>query len=163
MNRDLIERYAAGAEAPARAIVGLTAEDLDAFPVPGTWSIRQIIVHLMDSDLVGGDRMKRVAAEDNPTLLAYDENAFVARLGYDQMDAPLSCEVFCVNRMAVAHMLRRLPDAAFERAGMHTERGRETLGELVALYIEHLEHHLAFIRKKRELLGKPLTPPDPAE
>ena len=63
MDRSWIERYAAGANVPAEAIRGLTPTDLNAFPVPGTWSIQQIVIHLMDSDLIGSDRMKRVAAE----------------------------------------------------------------------------------------------------
>jgi hypothetical protein len=39
---------------------------------------------------------------------------------------------------------------------MHNERGRLTLGELVDLYVAHVNHHLGFIRHKRQLLGKPL-------
>ena len=41
-------------------------------------------MHLLDSDLVASDRMKRVIAEPNPTLLAYDENLWVKNLSYDQ-------------------------------------------------------------------------------
>jgi hypothetical protein len=47
-----------------------------AFPVPGTWSIQQIVLHMMDSDLIASDRMKRVIAEDRPTLIGYNETAF---------------------------------------------------------------------------------------
>jgi hypothetical protein len=157
MNRDLIEQYAAGAALPAQSIAGLARDQLNAFPVPGTWSIQQIIVHLMDSDLIGADRMKRVAAEDRPpTLIGYDESAFARGLFYDQLDPRLACEVFEKNRLLTAEILRRLPDAAFERTGEHNEHGRMTLGELVANYVDHLAHHLKFIRQKRALLGSPL-------
>jgi hypothetical protein len=99
VDRDVIERYAAGAAAPAKAIAGLSRDELNAFPVPGTWSIQQIVVHLMDSDLIGADRMKRVAAEDRPpTLIGYDESAFARGLFYDQLDPQLACEVFEKNR-----------------------------------------------------------------
>ena len=80
MDRSLIEQYEAGAGVPALAIRGLSVEDLDAHPVPGTWSLREIVVHLMDSDLVGSERMKRVIAMEEPSLLGYDESAF-ARAG----------------------------------------------------------------------------------
>jgi DinB superfamily len=157
MDRAMIERYAAGADVPAAAIRGLTRDEMNAFPMPGTWSIQQIVLHLMDSDLIGSDRMKRVIAEENPPLVAYDETAFAKRLGYDQQDAGLACEVFRLNRRMTADLLRRLPDAAFARAGNHSERGRETLAELVAGYAEHLDHHMKFLREKRRLLGKPLA------
>jgi hypothetical protein len=157
MNRDVIERYAAGAGSPAQAIAGLSREELNALPVPGTWSIQQIVVHLMDSDLIGSDRMKRVAAEERPpTLIGYDESAFARGLFYDQLDPRLACEVFEKNRLLTAEILRRLPDAAFDRTGDHNEHGRMTLAELVQNYADHLEHHLKFIRQKRQLLGKPL-------
>jgi len=157
MDRALIERYAAGAAVPAEAIRGLTPSELNAFPVPGTWSIQQIVVHLMDSDLIGSDRMKRVAAENvPPQLIGYDETAFAKNLPYEKLDPAQACEVFRLNRLLTAAVLRNLPDSAFTRHGMHSERGRETLADLVEGYVEHLEHHMKFIREKRKLLGKPL-------
>ena len=71
---------ASGGEKLRQAIKGLGREDLTAFPVPGTWSIQQIVIHLMDSDLIGTDRMKRIIAEENPTLVGYDQDKFVASL-----------------------------------------------------------------------------------
>ncbi len=157
MNRELIDRYAAGADVPANAIAGLTSADLLAFPVPETWSIQQIILHLMDSDLIASDRMKRVIAEEGPTLVGFDESAFASRLGYEHLSAQAAAGIFRANRLMTAEILRRLPDAAFERTGRHSERGTVTLRQLVTTMIEHLDHHLRFIREKRKLLGKPLA------
>ena len=156
MNRELIEKYAAGADVPAKAIAGLERADLLAFPVPGTWSIQQIILHLMDSDLIASDRMKRVAAEDQPTLVGYNETAFGNRLGYEHLSARDAAEIFRLNRLMTAEILRRLPPAAFQRTGQHSEQGKVTLEQLLTTYIEHVDHHLKFIREKRKLLGKPL-------
>jgi hypothetical protein len=157
MNRELIEQYAAGADVPAKAIAGLERADLLAFPVPGTWSIQQIILHLMDSDLIASDRMKRVAAEDGPTLVGYNETAFAERLAYEHVSAQDAAEIFRRNRLMTAELLRHLPPEAFARTGKHTERGDVTLGQLLATYVGHLDHHLRFIRDKRKLLGKPLA------
>jgi len=44
-----------------------------AVPVPGTWSLQQIAIHMMDSDLIASDRMKRIASMDKPLLCGYDE------------------------------------------------------------------------------------------
>jgi hypothetical protein len=156
MNRSLIDQYAAGADVPARAIMGLSAAELNAFPVPGTWSIQQIILHLMDSDLIASDRMKRVIAEESPSLVGYNETAFSRKLFYDQTDAAMACEVFRLNRLLTAAILKRLPDAAFTRTGNHSEHGSLSLADLVESYVEHLDHHMRFLREKRRLLGKPL-------
>src|SRR3954447_16361235 len=115
-----IDRFEAGADLPAQAIAGLSREELNAFPVPGMWSIQQVVLHLLDSDLVGADRMKRVIAEPNPTLLAYDENLWVKNLHYAELDPALACEMFRLNRRMLASLLRLLPDKAFDQMGNHT-------------------------------------------
>lgn len=155
MDRTLIDTYAAGANELAQSIAGLSREDLTAFPVPGTWSIQQIVIHMMDSDLIGADRMKRVAAEtEPPTLIGYDETAFSQNLSYHDLDPRKACQVFALNRELTAEVLRRLPDEAFQRRGHHNEHGEMTLAELVETYVGHWKHHEKYIRQKRQLLGK---------
>lgn len=156
MDMTLIEQYARGAGVPAEALKGLSREDLLATPVPGTWSIQQIIIHLMDSDLIASDRMKRVIAEENPPIIGYDEAAFSRKLCYEKQDAAVAAEIFRLNRQLTSVILRSLPEATFARVGTHNERGKVSLGDLVATYVAHLEHHMGFIRHKRQLLGKPL-------
>ena len=119
----------------------------------GTWSIQQIVLHLMDSDLIASDRMKRIIAEENPTIIGYNETAFATKLFYDKLDPFAAAEIFKRNREMTAAILRHLPAAAFGRVGTHNERGKVTLKEMVETYVQHLEHHLKFLRHKRQLLG----------
>jgi hypothetical protein len=152
----LIDEYERGADALSRGLEGLAKDDLLAYPVPGTWSIQEIAIHLMDSDLIGADRMKRTIAENRPSLLGYDENAFIKHLRYDLQDVRAAAEMFAANRRLFAVVLRAQPADAFDRVGIHSERGPETLEQQIGKYIKHLEHHLSFLHKKRGLLGKPL-------
>ncbi len=147
-----VERFAAGASVPRDAIAGLTPAQLTAFPAPGTWSIQQIVVHLADADAVAAYRMRRIIAEDQPRLDAYDENAFVARLHYQEADAALACEAFRVGRERMAEILRRVPPAAFARVGLHPEVGELPLGRLLRVYVHHLDHHMRFLREKRRMV-----------
>jgi DinB superfamily len=156
MNRLVIDEYIRGATVLHSAIKGLTSADFNAVPIPGTWSIRQIVLHLMDSDLIASDRMKRIIAEDNPTLIGFDESAFAANLFYNELDEQMAADIFCKNRQLTGEILRRLPDSAFERAGVHNQRGRIDLSEMLQMYVQHLDHHLKFLKHKRQLLGKPL-------
>jgi hypothetical protein len=154
MDRKVIEQYAQGAGVPAAGIQGLTPAELLAVPVPGTWSIQQIVLHLMDSDLIAADRMKRIMAEDNPTIIGYNETAFSQKLHYDKQDPFVAAEIFRQNRNLLAVILRQLPEEAFVRFGTHNERGKLTLGDMVVMYVWHLEHHMGFLRHKRQLLGR---------
>jgi hypothetical protein len=156
MDRSNIERYAKGATALGAAIAGLTKSELTAFPVPGTWSIQQIVFHMVDSELIASDRLKRIIAMENPLLIGYDETLFANRLFYNDLDPQAACAIVEQNRQLTAEIFRRLPDDAFARTGIHNERGKITLGEYLQSTCDHLDHHLKFVRKKRELLGKPL-------
>ena len=155
MDRSLIEKYAADASVPRRAIEGLSAADLNALPIPGTWSIQQIIVHLMDSDVIASDRMKRVVAMEKPLIAAYDETAFSQKLLYDRANVQMAADIFEKNRLMTADLLRALPDAVFQRTGLHTERGEITLEALVKMYAGHVDSHMTHLRKKRAMLNKP--------
>ncbi len=152
-HHDNVEKFAAGAVKLWKSVEGLSDAQLDAFPIPGTWSIRQIVIHTLDSDLVAADRMKRIAAMDVPLLMNYDENTYVRTLYHPGLSVRLACDIFEKNRELTAAMLRPLPAAAFERYGIHNLTGKRTLGELVVSYIDHLEHHLRFIERKRGMVG----------
>jgi hypothetical protein len=152
MNRTLIEEYASGATRPGQAIAGLSESQLNAVPVPGTWSIQQIVMHLMDSDLIGSDRMKRVIAEREPQLIGYDESAFARELHYDKLDAQIACRIFEMNRQLTAVILRNLPDETFQRIGVHNEAGPLTLAQLLQTFVNHLERHLMFLEQKRAMV-----------
>ncbi|MCH7685551.1 MAG: DinB family protein [Planctomycetes bacterium] len=64
----LIDDYATGPQKLRDAIAGMTPNEIDAVPVPGKWSTRQVVCHLADFEPVYADRMKHVIAEDQPTF-----------------------------------------------------------------------------------------------
>jgi hypothetical protein len=158
MDPKLIEHYAAGGEKLSLAIRGLTREDLLAVPAAdanvGRWSIHQVVVHLMDSELICADRLKRMIAEENPTLIGYNENKFVENLFYHDQPAEQAVQIVDLNRKLFANVLRRLPAAAFDRRGTHNERGVITVAGYLKSTNDHLDRHIDFIHKKRAHMGK---------
>jgi uncharacterized damage-inducible protein DinB len=153
---ELIEAYE---KAPAKlraAVAGLTRDELTARPGPGDWSILEVVVHIVDSDAISIDRMKRMLIEDNPQLLYADETAYVQRLHTHDQDLEDALNLLEVGRRQFARVLRKLPAEAFDRTGNHNRAGRVTVGGYVASYIKHIDDHLDYVRKKRVKLGKPL-------
>ncbi|MGH7244689.1 MAG: DinB family protein [Phycisphaerales bacterium] len=157
MDRNHIDVYLSQADELKAWVAGLTRDQLNSHPVPGTWSIQQVVFHTLDSDLVATDRMKRIIAMDLPLLMNYDESRYAGLLFYDTRDASRVCELFAANRRHTGELLSMLPDDAFDRAGVHSVRGLITLGQLVRDYAEHVIHHRKFIVAKRAALGKPLA------
>ncbi|AMV38664.1 DinB family protein [Planctomyces sp. SH-PL62] len=154
----LIDRYALGPAILEYAVYGLSDEHLRARPGPGAWSIAELVAHLADSDVVASDRMKRVLAEPEPVLLAYDENAWNDRLRMQEAPVDLAVALFAANRRWTARILRDAAEADFARAGVHSEKGRTTLAELVVSYVGHIDHHLKYLYAKRANLGVAIQP-----
>jgi hypothetical protein len=151
MDRSKIELYAAGGAELVRAYWGMSTAHLHTKPADGSWTLHQIAIHMLDSDLIGSDRMKRIACMDNPLLCGYDETAFSNLPGSEQLNPFAACEMFQKNRLMTATIFRSLPDSAFQRSGIHTESGKVSLAEMIDKYIHHLDHHLIFIAKKRAM------------
>lgn len=154
MDRSIIDQYERGADTLRQAIAGLTDADLKAAPIPGKWSTHQVVIHLADAEAAFADRIKRILAEDNPPLLAWDENRFVQRLHYDAQSTPDAVELIALTRRQLTRVLRSATDADLPRSGTHSERGRQTIIDVLGYAVPHLAHHLKFVAEKRKALGK---------
>lgn len=49
-------------------------------------------------------------------------------------------------------IFRRQPSVAWLRVGIHSRGGERTLEQLLRKAVEHLEHHLEFVRSRRQML-----------
>ena len=131
-------------------LTGVFGEEEDFVRAPGKWSIRQIIAHLADSELVGAHRMRQVIAEDNPTLIAFDQDAWTRNLDYARRKPKQSLETFRRIRAENYELLKELPASAFERTGNHSENGAMTLLRLLEVYAQHAESHARQMVEIRE-------------
>src|ERR1044071_10330710 len=90
----LLERFRRGPELLAVVLTGVFGEEEDFAVAPGKWSIRQIVAHLADAELVVAHRMRQVIAEDHPTLIAFDHDRWTANLDYARRKPKSSLETF---------------------------------------------------------------------
>jgi len=146
---DLLERLRRGPELVASVITGAAGAELDFVPAPGRWSIRQIVAHLADSEIVGADRLRRVIAEANPSLMAYDQDAWAKNLNYGRRKISESLDTLRRLRAGNYDLLKDLPEAALARTGTHNQRGLMTLRQLVEVIAEHAERHARQLEELR--------------
>lgn len=150
---NLINDFAAGPQVLREAVRGMTREQLLSRPVPGKWSTLEVVCHIADFEVVGADRIKRVIAENQPTLPDGDEKAFAAALKYHDRELEEELQIIGAIRASTTRILRKLKDEDFARIGKHTAAGPLTLQQLVERGAKHIGHHVAFIREKRKALG----------
>ena len=131
----------------------LPASAIATREAPGKWSIGEVIQHLADSELVGANRFRMVMAHENPPLLAYDQDLWAERLRYSESNVDEALDEFALVRRSNVRLFERASESDFERVGMHSERGEESLRHLLKLYAGHDLVHLRQIERIRRAVG----------
>ena len=133
-----------------RTAVGGMSPDLAGRPeAPGKWSVRHVLRHFADSELVWGYRLRMVMAHDRPILTGYDQDAWADRLHYDEADVDETVEEFEVLRRANLRLLQQASADDLKRVGVHSERGDESVEHMIRLYAGHDVLHLRQIERIR--------------
>jgi hypothetical protein len=141
-------------EAPhmmARLIEGAYDEILNRRPAPGKWSVRAILAHMAEDELVSSWRYRQMIEHNGATLPGFDQDEW-ARLGdYDSWAPREALEMFRLLRGANLRMLARLTAEEWQHYGMHAERGRMTVADLARHMAAHDINHINQVRRLLEL------------
>jgi uncharacterized damage-inducible protein DinB len=134
------------------AVRGLVDGQLDTPYRAGGWSLRQVVHHIADSHINAYVRHKLTITEVDPPVKAYDENAWAQLV---DATGPIGNSLLLVQAIhdRWATCLRSLPEAAFARTCVHSDRGKMTLDDLVGLYAWHGAHHVAHVTTLRSAKG----------
>jgi len=152
-SKNLISQYIYGGYLLRQAVAHMPLEHLLARPIEGKWSTLEVVCHIADFEPVLADRMKRVIALENPQLLGADENLFLKSLSYHQRNISEELALIDLVRSQMARILTGLPDSAWDRVGIHSEKGPVSLHNLLEKAIGHVVHHLPFIEQKKKYLA----------
>lgn len=144
----VFQLFTEGPTLVTRAIEGLEPGLLSR-PGRDGWSVRDVIVHLADAELIGALRFRMVLAGEKPPLPVYDQETWKKRLHYLWRSPEASLSLFQQTRFASAEMLRQCSASDWERVGVHPEHGEMTLGQLLVTYAEHAIEHVAQIQALR--------------
>ena len=145
----LIRRYENAPGDLIASLDGLSDSDLDRRIAPKKWTIRQQVHHLADAELNLVGRMKRIIAEDNPLLIAYDQDKWADRFLYSRTPVEDSIALFYTLRASMTPVLKGLKEGDYSRTAIHNENGKMTLMGVLEHTVEHFEHHLKAIEKTK--------------
>jgi hypothetical protein len=111
-------------------------------PFEGKWTPNEIIGHLTDSEWVYGYRLRLILSEENPTILGTQQDAWVARQRHNEREPLEMVDLFRTLRQFNLATWRGTSSSDMERAGLHNERGPESLGVMLRLLAGHDLNHI---------------------
>ena len=125
----------------------LSKKEIRRRPAPGKWSIAEILAHLADAEVVGSWRIRQILGADGTPIQAYDQNVWAETFRYEDRDPRESLKLFRVLRENNLLLLKSVPRKLWENHGMHAERGKETIAQIVRMFAGHDLNHLEQIEK----------------
>jgi hypothetical protein len=143
----LIQRYQDGPRRLRAAYDKLPAAARQWRPGHGKWSAHEVVVHCADSETNAAMRIRYVLAEKNATVIGYDQDNWVEALGYHSHPVEPAFDAVDAARANTVPLLRRLPESAWGRSGMHTEMGPYSAEKWLQVYADHLETHARQIER----------------
>ena len=145
--RDPLKMQAAAPQKLERLLKGLRASKARQHPMPGKWSISEIVAHLADTELVVGFRLRMILGSPGVPIQAFDQDEWVKALHYEKRDLRRSCAQFRAFREANVALLKALTPEQWKHHGLHAERGEETIEMIVRMIAGHDINHMKQIER----------------
>lgn len=152
---ELLELYELAPMRLKKALEGLTEKDLDLVRAPGKWSIRQTVLHMVDSDATSLAMVKFALAEPGRIFHAngYNPDTWVEGLDYQHRSIEGEVALFVAIRKHISGLLYHLPNA-MDRTIQISNGPVVTVRERIRLLMSHALGHIEQILETRRVHGK---------
>jgi len=106
-------------------------------PIPNKWSVKEIMCHLRDMELLAYlARYRKMLSVDNPILPNVDQDRLATENDYMNQDASAALDEFKRLRQETIRTLESAPVDAWSRGGTHETDGPMNVEELVVRQIK---------------------------
>jgi uncharacterized damage-inducible protein DinB len=127
-------------------IAGMSVEAMDAPLEPGKWSLREVLAHLADCELVWGWRTRQVLESPGCTLTPFDQDAWAKH--YRAYSAADALRTFLALRAWNLALLTTVSAEERSYPVYHPERGALTMNDQLVTFAGHDRHHLLALRRQ---------------
>jgi hypothetical protein len=140
--RELSEKLLIVIDAAEPRLLEVSALESTKPVLPGGWSRKQVIGHLIDSASNNHQRFVRAALQPSLDFPGYDQDGNVRVQAVQEADWPLLITLWAAYNRYLAHVIAHLPDSKLETVCRIGSNEPVTLGFLATDYLTHLLHHL---------------------
>lgn len=114
---------------------------------PNEWTIHEIIVHIVDSEVNSYMRCRRFIAEPDKPLMAYDENQWAVALDYHNQNTESMVALFKWLRLSTYQLIQTLPAETWANTAYHPENGTMSMDDWLETYARHVPDHIEQMRR----------------
>lgn len=144
---DLLELAARQVSDVQDLLRGVTESESLRLHAPYTWTLRQVVGHLIDAERIFADRLHKFACGDLQPLPGMDQDLYVKNCDYQRPTLPALVEEWALCRRANVLLLTRLTDEAWDRRGVASGHS-VTVRALAFMLVGHVTYHLRIIRQR---------------
>jgi hypothetical protein len=130
-----------------KLLTGLSEKESLTKHAPYTWTIKQVVGHITDTERVFGHRALWIARNDTTPLATFDETAFMTAATFDRQPMPELVEEFEHVRKSHLLLFKHLTPEAWLRRGTVCEHPA-TVRAFAWAIAGHAKHHLDILHKR---------------
>jgi uncharacterized damage-inducible protein DinB len=130
-----------------KLFLSLAPEKLFYRYAPGKWTLKEILVHLIDDERIYTYRALRFARNENKELHGFNQDDFVKFSGANDRELHNILEEYYAVRKATISFFNGLPHEALTRVG-RTNESKESVRAIAYHITGHELHHLNIIKER---------------
>ncbi len=139
---EILEKYKNGYIRLIDILYNIQSEAYDYKPAPGKWSIREVIIHVVDSEVNGFIRLRKAIAESGSSIAPYEQDRWAEFLHYEAQSIDENLELFKILRSLTYKLLLQIKEEEWDNYFMHPERGKTMLENYLRLLNDHVDVHI---------------------
>ena len=139
-NRDALQALGETPERIRATVQNWTEAQLERSYAPGKWSVRQVLIHLAQTELALTTRVRFALSQPGYAAQAFSQDDWLPLDG--KTDARAALDAYTALRRFNVAMFRSLTSEQRERTFTHPEYGTLTVGWVAKQIAGHDIHHL---------------------
>ena len=144
---DIIDALGMQIDSFSKLLTGITEEKSQHRYAPGKWSIKELTVHILDTERIMAYRALCISRNEKNSLPGYDHDEYVREIDYSKITMKGLLEEFIVLRKSNILMLKNFTEEMCSRKGLANQKPI-TVRALAYVIYGHAQHHLNILKEK---------------
>ncbi|MFK7822494.1 MAG: DinB family protein [Planctomycetaceae bacterium] len=144
---DFLTVFAAQPAMLRELVGGLASGDYNSLHAPYTWTIKQVVGHLIDVERIFSTRVLRIGVGDKAAISGMEHNVYVAAIDYEAVAMDVLLDEFAALRNANVLLVQRMGTDNLARMGVASDNPVSARANLFIL-CGHVEYHAEIIRRR---------------